>query len=245
MSTHKIKINNGKKSIWPSRPKMSELLDHSSEDGLITGTLSEYTNNRVRSIGESAFYNHPSLVSVHFPLVTSIGVSAFKNCLSLKSADFPLATSIGLAAFDSSALESISSPLVIDIGESAFNDCKSLKSADFPLVTNIGSGAFTNCKSLKSADFPLVTTINIGMFMGCIMFKSLILRADFVCVLQNANAIANTPIASGGGYIYVPSALIDTYKAASNWSTYAEKFRALEDYTVDGTTTGALDEIKI
>lgn len=50
---------------------------------------------------------------------------------------------------------------------------------------------------------------------------------------------------SGTGYIYVPRALVDTYKAATNWSTIADQFRALEDYTVDGTITGELDESKI
>lgn len=58
--------------------------------------------------------------------------------------------------------------------------------------------------------------------------------------------VANgTPIANGTGYIYVPSALIEQYKVAENWSTYASQFRALEDYTVDGTITGELDETKI
>lgn len=39
--------------------------------------------------------------------------------------------------------------------------------------------------------------------------------------LANVNAFANTPFKSGGagGEIYVPSALIDTYKASANWST--------------------------
>lgn len=40
-------------------------------------------------------------------------------------------------------------------------------------------------------------------------------------------------------------ALVDSYKAATNWSTYATQFRALEDYTVDGTITGELDSTKI
>ena len=51
---------------------------------------------------------------------------------------------------------------------------------------------------------------------------------------------------SGGiSYIYVPSALIEEYKVATNWTVYADQFRALEDYTVDGTITGELDESKI
>jgi hypothetical protein len=54
-----------------------------------------------------------------------------------------------------------------------------------------------------------------------------------------------TRIEKGTGYIYVPADLVDSYKAATNWSTFAAQFRALEDYTVDGTITGELDITKI
>jgi hypothetical protein len=37
-------------------------------------------------------------------------------------------------------------------------------------------------------------------------------------------------IEDGTGYIYVPSALVETYKTASNWVTYAAQIRAIEDY---------------
>ena len=59
------------------------------------------------------------------------------------------------------------------------------------------------------------------------------------------------PTGAKDGYIYVPRALLsDTdetkdYRRATNWSTFATQFRALEDYTVDGTTTGELDPNKI
>jgi hypothetical protein len=45
--------------------------------------------------------------------------------------------------------------------------------------------------------------------------------------------------------IYVPSVLVDSYKAYTNWSAIAVNIHALEDYTVDGTITGELDEAKI
>ena len=74
----------------------------------------------------------------------------------------------------------------------------------------------------------------------------MILRnTEKACGLSNTSALSGTPIESGSGYIYVPAALVDSYKTASNWSTYANQFRALEDYTVDGTTTGALDDSKV
>ena len=65
------------------------------------------------------------------------------------------------------------------------------------------------------------------------------------------NNIIHSKIAAGNGYIYVPRALLSDddetkdYRRATNWSTYAAQFRALEDYTVDGTTTGELDKTKI
>ena len=74
---------------------------------------------------------------------------------------------------------------------------------------------------------------------------ALILRTEAIPTLQDLNTIQNTPINTGTGYIYVPSALVDSYKSATNWSTYATQFRALEDWTVDGTITGELDWDKI
>ena len=111
---------------------------------------------------------------------------------------------------------------------------------------SIGSNAFQNCSALATADFPKATSIGNGAFVWSAKLKTLILRkASSVCTASGSAIFSSTPIASGTGYIYVPSALIEQYKVAENWSTYAAQFRALEDYTVDGTTTGALDESKI
>ena len=134
---------------------------------------------------------------------------------------------------------------VTTIGATAFQYCYSLMTIDFPLVTTIKASAFYACKELKTADFSLATLIAQSVFNLCYKLCALILRKNTVCTLSNTNALTNTPIASGTGYIYVPSALINEYKAATNWVTYAAQFRALEDYTVDGTTTGELDESKV
>jgi len=113
-------------------------------------------------------------------------------------------------------------------------------------VTAVRGYAFQDCSSLTLADFPAITSIDDYAFNSCSHLTSLILRkSDSICTLSNTNAFSVTPISSGTGYIYVPRALVDSYKAASKWSTYAAQFRALEDYTVDGTITGALDQSKI
>ena len=93
-------------------------------------------------------------------------------------------------------------------------------------------------------DLPLLKSINYKAFEYS-NISALILRNDKICTLYNSNAFNETPIQSGTGYIYVPRDFIEDYKVAENWSTYATQFRALEDYTVDGTITGELDESKI
>lgn len=98
-------------------------------------------------------------------------------------------------------------------------------------VTTIGANAFRNCSKLESVDLGMVTSIAANAFTTCSALVTLILRSDVVCTLANTNAFTGTPMASGTGYVYVPSALIDTYKTATNWATYTEQFRAIEDYT--------------
>ena len=135
---------------------------------------------------------------------------------------------------------------VTSIGNSAFFFCSELITANFPAVTDISANAFNGCTALTTVDLSAAPSIGGSAFYNCSNLKSLILRSAAMATLSNASAFSGTPIKSPGtGYIYVPAALVDSYKAADNWSTYANQFRSLEDYTVDGTTTGALDASKI
>lgn len=111
-------------------------------------------------------------------------------------------------------------------------------------VTSVGEYAFYKCSKLTTANFPVAMSIGSNAFRSCSSLTTLILRSETTATLSNTNALGSTLIASGTGYIYVPRALIEGYKVVSNWSTYAAQFRALEDYTVDGTITGELDPAK-
>ena len=227
--------------------------DTSMEDGLVTRTLTSYTNDRITTISSYAFYHCTQLTYVSFPAATSIGGSAFAYCFSLTTASFPKATTIANNAFAyCSSLTTASFPKATTIGSTAFAYCSSLTTASFPKATTIGSSAFNGCYSLTTAIFPAATTINssafaycsrlttvsfpkattIGStaFSKCYNLKSLYLIGSSLCKLSNSNAFSSTPI---GGYstsaktygsIYVPASLLASYKAATNWTYFSSRF---------------------
>lgn len=129
------------------------------------------------------------------------------------------------------SVEKVYSLNATSIGISAFYYCTALTSVDLPAATSIGNYAFYFCTSLTSVYLPVATSIGNYAFIYCTALDTLILRkSDTICTLSNTNALASTPIASGTGYIYVPAALVDSYKAATNWTKYADQIRAIEDY---------------
>lgn len=102
----------------------------------------------------------------------------------------------------------------------------------------IGRSAFAYCTNLTKVDLSVASIIYDGAFEKCSALSTLILRNATMCRLNNAYVLLDTPDSS---YFYVPRALIDSYKEAFGWKNHANKFRALEDWTVDGTTTGEFD----
>ena len=119
---------------------------------------------------------------------------------------------------------------VTTVGAYAFQNCSGLTSVSFPNVTSIGDYAFNAAHKLAKADLPKVTSIGQHGFSAANALEALILRnAEKVCSL-GSDAVSYTKISSGSGYIYVPAALVDSYKAAANWKNYADQIRAIEDY---------------
>lgn len=103
--------------------------------------------------------------------------------------------------------------------------------------SDIQIAMFEGCTALTIVDICSMTIANA--FQNCSSLVAVVLRASpTITTLSASNAFAATPIASGTGYFYVPRDLISTYEAATNWTTFAGQFRALEDYTDDGTITG-------
>ena len=236
-SVQKIEIGNGVTSIGTSAfAYCYSLSSITMPDGVTSIGTSAFADcyslssitmpDGVTSIGDSAFANCYSLSSITMPDgVTSIGDSAFGSCYSLASITIPDGvTSIGAFVFAAcSSLTSITIPDgVTSIGYYAFSNCFSLASITIPDgVTSIGDNAFDSCYSLASITIPDgVTSIGYNAFDDCYCAAFYDFTAcTTVPTLESTNAFYNIP---SDCQIRVPAALVDAWKAATNWSTYAD-----------------------
>ena len=158
--------------------------------------------------------------------VTYIDTYAFSYCQSLASVVIPDGvTSIGNRAFYycySLALVVIPNSVTI-IDDYAFNKCYSLISVVIPnSVTSIDMYAFDGCQSLASVVIPnSVKSIEMSVFNNCrgVAFYAFPSHTE-VPTLSSTSTFAN--IASDCE-IRVPASLLDRWKAATNWATYANK----------------------
>ena len=154
------------------------------------------------------------------------------SCSSLENAKLPVTTTISQYSFAVTNLGNIEIPLAETIGTSAFESTK-LTKITCPSVKTVGYNAFAQSVFLEQANFYVVEQINKTAFNLCSRLTTLIIRTETLCEVKStssADFLRGTPIANGTGYIYVPRALVDSYKAASRWSTYANQIRAIEDY---------------
>lgn len=229
---------------------------------IIEGTVTEINDNTATEIGIYAFYKTTSLssteyklTSVKFSEATKVGNSAFYSNKALVSASFPKAQRIGNEVFSyCSSLSSVDIPSVTFLSTSCFQGCAALKSLYLPSVTRLGISVFSNCSALECIDFGKIEKFDESVFSNCKALNTLILRkASGISPLGSTGYLSATFFGTSGtgtgGICLVPRSLIESYQTATNWSTlYAGGkclFWALEDYTVDGTTTGEINWDKL
>lgn len=130
---------------------------------------------------------------------------------------------------DFTSLVSINLPLVEQVGEYAFRRCYSLATVSLPNVKNLGTECFYGDRSIVNIELPSVTSIAKGAFASATGLETLIIRTSQVCTLVNTSALSSTKIANGEGFVYVPNELVDSYKSATNWSTYADQIKGISE----------------
>lgn len=137
--------------------------------------------------------------------ITVVGNSAFDGCTSLKKV--------------------ILGKSVTRIESSCFRECQALEYIVIPASVNyIASAAFAGCKKLKRVIIRGTTiTIEERAFVNCYALEEVIFTGlTEVPHLDNTSAFWPTGIDKTSGRISVPSALIESFKTATNWSYYAD-----------------------
>ena len=165
----------------------------------------------VKTVEMNKFYYSDALEEVYLPNAEVIRQAAFVGCKNLRKIYIPVGK---------------------DIGQEAFGAWIPMHAEKFyaPEVRTLGKGALRTQADIQRLDFIYIERIDAEALMSTKALKTLIIRSVEPCLLLNANALSDGPIKSGTGYIYVPRALIDDYKTATNWTVYAAQFRAIEDY---------------
>lgn len=203
-------------------------------DSLITREISgAYTNDRVTQIGEYAFANCTEITDINLPNVINISYNSFCGCTKLKAIGLPHCQVAGGSSFyGCSNLEAVSLPSCHTLGNGAlgsvFWGCSKLSQVSLPLVTTIMAFTFRDTV-IQKIDFLSVNNIESRAFIYARQLDTLILRNSNVCVLKNIDAFDSTKIAAGTGYIYVPDNLVDSYKIATNWVTFANQIKPISE----------------
>ncbi len=226
---------------------IDRLGDDAVIDSIIDRTITEFKDDSLVTVGAYAFAYCKALHIVDLPNLQSVGCQAFYATDALDFLTLPRVTTLASRAFDYQAAGNQN--LVLSLPSlpetKAYDFWLNMKTLRLDSATKIATNSIRQCRTLKHLYLLSAQTIESSAFSFSNSIVALVLGGDVVCTLGSVDTLSSTPIGSGTGFIYVPRALVDSYKAATNWSTYANQFRALEDYTVDGTITGELDESKI
>lgn len=215
--------------------------------------LTDVNLPNAKTVGGNAFQNCTSLTKLDLPKAKELNNYLVSGCSSLTELNIPNAesgkgfaiagskvehlnlpefTSPGSSVFrGATSLRTVYMPKLIKLEQYLFMGDTALETVTFPKVASVAGQAMESCSALTYVDLPICKSIDVKGFNKCSSLETLILRkSDAICTLANVSAFTGTKIASGEGYIYVPSARIESYKTATNWSTFAAQFRAIEDY---------------
>lgn len=194
------------------------------------GLLIEKAQNAGGEDFFEAYLNH-TLTQVRYESTTAFPIThKFAEQTKLISADFPNLTRTNDYIFSGcTSLVNVNLPKATYVGQCGFENCKALEHISFPSATIVYANAFSNATKLKTVDFG--TTVNFARatsFNACSSLDTLVLRGNGVSTLSSISLFASAgafAADASGGTVYVPSALIESYKAATNWSAMYEAGR--------------------
>lgn len=180
-------------------------------------------NNNAFLSSSALFAGCSKLKFVTIPNSSPVGGSIFQYNGSMKHISFPksvdtVGNSIVYYSFNIKRLVFPNSVTTIGISIAGYNfNIKEVYLSNN--ITSITANAFDACNNIKKITIPAsVTTIATKAFRSCYTVKEYHFKSTTPPTLDNVDAF--TGIASDC-VMYVPSAKLNDYKTATNWSTYA------------------------
>lgn len=173
----------------------------------LDGTITAYSNSELTEIREKAFYHCNKLTSVDLPNVTTLGADAFHTCTWLETVNIPKLAAIPYQCFYYGY--SLPDKLV------------------FPVCKSVAGYAISYAET-KILDILGGGQIESFAFYRASSFTTLILRnTETITTLQSA------PSSVWQDYtavtVYVPDALLESYKTATNWVKMAGQIKGLSE----------------
>lgn len=213
----------------------------------------------ISSIGDYAFYGCSSLSLVDIPSnVITLGSHSFRECSSLISIDLPSGIEeIKNSTFSgcSSLTQIIIPDSVTSIGTDVFSSCENLTTVHLSSgITSIPNGCFKDCIALTSVSIPnSITSIGSSAFYNVMMWKLELPSSitsigawcfnKIVCILLHSTMPVSIDSSSFNGVkgLFVPSTMIDMYRALSKWTDYSSRLFPLDKYKEKDEFTVAID----
>lgn len=109
----------------------------------------------------------------------------------------------------------------------------------------IASGNFWGFNEIAYINVGRVTAFTRQEFAFAPKIKALVIRnKDQICSLWATNVFTSSGIENGTGFVYVPDILLDAYKTATNWVTYASQIKGYSEApTYDDTATYEIGDV--
>ena len=191
---------------------------------IIDKTITSYSDDELTEIGIYMFYNCSKMAELNTPNVTIVGEYAFQGS-KIPTIYFPKLTEAVQNTFrNAKSIKSLDLPNCIKLGNASVYSCTALTSINIPKVEELVRACMTSCTSLEHIDLPVCTTIGTQVFNKCTALKTVILRSETICTLAGTDAFGSCSALES---IYVPDELVDEYKAATNWSSFASQIKPL------------------
>lgn len=190
-------------------------------------SLTTYSNDTLPAVVKSGFRDCTALQSISLPAATSVGNYAFSDCTALSDVELPQLTAIGEYAFyGCTALTEMDFPNLESTGGYGSREAFSrsgLTKAIFPKLQAMGYN-FLQAAPVTMVDCHVLVSMQNQCFRYCSNLKVLILRSSSVVQMGQIGCFQNTDFYTGGagGTVYVPAALVEEYKLATNWSVLYE-----------------------